>query len=147
MICEVDFDKGTLHFEGDWVNSNEAQEHIKIFGYSEEPVCHSLVGYASGYLSTIMGKKVITKETQCIAMGHEHCHWVSKTVEEWNGDSDIEKEIYFYEADRMYDELEETYDKLRVERDSLSKTYDVHLKLFKEVIYETGLQSMTNVLV
>ena len=144
-ICEVDFDKGTLHFEGDWIHSNEAQEHIKIFGYSEEPVCHSLVGYASGYLSTIMGKKVITKETQCVAMGHEHCHWVSKTVEEWNGDSDIEKEMYFYEADRMYDELEETYDKLRVERDSLSRTYDVHLKLFKEVVYETGLQSMTNV--
>ena len=143
--CEVDFDKGTLHFEGEWVHSNEAQEHIKIFGYSEESVCHSLVGYASGYLSTIMGKKVITKETQCIAMGHEHCHWVSKTVEEWNGDSDIEKEIYFYEADRMYDELEETYDKLRVERDSLSRTYDVHLKLFKEVVYETGLQSMTNI--
>jgi PucR family transcriptional regulator, purine catabolism regulatory protein len=145
IVCEVDFDKGTLHFEGEWVRSNEAQEHIKIFGYSEESVCHSLVGYASGYLSTIMGKKVITKETQCVAMGHEHCHWVSKTVEEWNGDSDIEKEIYFYEADRMYDELEETYDKLRVERDSLSRTYDVHLKLFKEVVYETGLQSMTNI--
>ena len=145
IVCEVDFDKGTLHFEGEWVHSNEAQEHIKIFGYSEEPVCHSLVGYASGYLSTIMGKKVITKETQCIAMGHEHCHWVSKTVEEWNSDSDIEKEIYFYEADRMYDELEETYDKLRMERDSLSRTYDVHLKLFKEIVYETGLQSMTNI--
>ncbi len=145
-ICEVDFDKGTLHFEGDWFNSNEAKEHIKLFGYSEEPVCHSLVGYASGCLSTIMENKVIAKETQCAAMGHEHCHWVCKTVEEWNGDSDIEKESHFYEADRINDELEETYDKLRVERDSLSKTYDVHLKLFKEVIYETGLQSMANVL-
>ena len=33
-----------------------------------------------------------------------------------------------------------------MERDNLSKTYDVHLKLLKEVIYETGLQSMVNVL-
>ena len=57
----------------------------------------------------------------------------------------LKKRCHYYEADRMYDELEETYDKLRVERDSLSKTYDVHLKLFKEIIYETGLQSMTNV--
>ena len=63
-------------------------------------------------------KQVIAKETQCIAMGHEHCHWVRKTVEEWNGDPDIEKECHYYEADRMYDELEETYDKLRMERDS-----------------------------
>ncbi len=58
----------------------------------------------------------------------------------------IEKERHYYEADRISDELEETYEKLRMERDSLSKTYDVHLKLLKEVIYETGLQSMTNVL-
>ena len=33
-----------------------------------------------------------------------------------------------------------------MERDNLSKTYDVHLKLLKEVIYEKGLQSMVNVL-
>ena len=143
--CEVDFIKRTLHFEGDWINSNEAKEHIKLFGYSKEPVCHSLVGYASGYLSTIMGKQVIARETQCIAMGDECCHWVCKTVEEWGGDPYIEKERRYYEADRINDELNETYEKLRLERDSLSKTYDVHLKLLKEVIYETGLQSVANV--
>jgi hypothetical protein len=32
------------------LNPNEAKEHIKLFGYSEEPVCHSLAGYASGCL-------------------------------------------------------------------------------------------------
>ena len=52
------------------------------------------------------------------------------------------KECQYYEADRISDELEETYEKLRMERESLEKTYDVHLKLLKEVIYETGLQSM-----
>ena len=84
--CDVDFIKRTLHFEGDWINSNEANNHIKLFGYSEHPVCHSLVGYASGYLSTVMGKQVIARETQCIAMGDEYCHWVCKTVEEWDVD-------------------------------------------------------------
>ncbi len=144
--CEVDFIKGTLHFEGDWINSNEAEEHIKLFGYSTEPVCHSLVGYASGYLSTIMEKQVIARETECVAMGAERCHWVCKTVEEWDEDPFIEKERHYYKSDRINDELIETYEKLRLERDSLSKTYDVHLKLFKEVIYETGLQSVANVL-
>lgn len=145
-ICKVDFDNGTLHFEGDWINSAEAIEHIRLFGYSDEPVCHSLVGYASGALSIIMGKQVIARETQCIAMGDEHCHWVCKTVEDWNGDPYIEQERRYYEEDRINDELEETYEKLRIERDSLSKTYDVHLKLFKKVIYETSLQSLSQVL-
>jgi sugar diacid utilization regulator len=145
-ICEVDFDKGTLHFEGDWIDSNEAKEHIKLFGYSDEPVCHSLVGYASGALSVIMGKQVIARETKCMAMGHDHCHWVCKTVEDWNGDPYFEQERQYYKADRISDELEETYEKLRLERDGLSKTYNIHLKLFKEVIYETGLQSLSQVL-
>ena len=70
--CEVDFIKRTLHFEGDWINSNEAKEHIKLFGYSEEPVCHSLVGYASGLiLSTIMGKQVIARRNTVYRNGME----------------------------------------------------------------------------
>lgn len=145
-ICEVDFDKGILHFEGDWKNSEEAKEHLKLFGKSGEPVCHSLAGYASGYLSTVIGKKVIVKEVRCMAMGDEHCHWIAKTVGEWSGDPEIEQESYLYEADHINDELEETYEKLRLERDSLSKTYDVHLQLFKEVIFETGLQPIVEIL-
>lgn len=146
ISCEVDIEKGTLHFEGNWHNSNEAIEHIRLFGHSEEPVCHSLAGYASGCLSIIMGKKVIAKETQCAAMGHKHCHWICKTVEEWNGDPEVEKERQFYEADRISAELEETYEKLRIERDNLSKTYEVHQNLFKEVIFGIGIQPITDVL-
>ncbi len=145
-ICEVDFDKGILHFEGDWKSSNEAKEHLKLFGKSEEPVCHSLAGYASGYLSTVIGKRVIVKEVSCMATGDEHCHWIAKTVGEWNGAPEIEQESHLYEADRISDELEETYERLRVERDSLSKTYDVHLQLFNEVIFETGLQPIVEIL-
>ncbi|WP_338448707.1 XylR N-terminal domain-containing protein [Niallia oryzisoli] len=144
--CEVDFDKGSLYFEGIWRNSNEAIEHIKLFGSSDEPVCHSLVGYASGYLSTIIGKQVLAKETSCIAMGDDHCHWVCQTMDRWNGDPEVEKERQFYEADRISAELEETYEKLRLERDNLSKTYEVHQNLFKEVIFGIGIQPITDVL-
>ncbi|MCQ6280815.1 XylR N-terminal domain-containing protein [Bacillus sp. EB600] len=145
-VCNANFEKGTLHFEGNWKNSYEANEHLMLFGSSDHTVCHTLVGYASGYLSTILGKKVIVKETQCEAMGDDHCHWVGKTVDEWNEDIDIKSEISFYEADRIIDELDETYEKLRIERDNLSKTYHVHHKLFKEVLREKGMKSIADVL-
>lgn len=145
-ILEVDFEKGSLHFEGDWINSQEAIEHIKLFGYSNESVCHSLVGYASGYLSELIEKQVFVRETSCIAKGDDKCHWICKTVEEWNGDPEVENERHFYKADHINAELEETYEKLRLERDSLSKTYDVHQKLFKEIIFETGVQPIAYVL-
>ena len=146
LISQLDIQKGTVHFEGNWFQSYEAEEHLKLFGTSEQPACHTLVGYASGYLSTIMGKKVITKETECIATGDEHCHWICKTVEEWNEDDNIEKELMYYEAQHISDELNETYEKLRIERDRLSKTHQIHRKLVKEVLNETGLQSIANVL-
>ncbi|WP_394236386.1 XylR N-terminal domain-containing protein [Niallia oryzisoli] len=145
-ILEVDFEHGSLHFEGDWLNSQEAIEHIKLFGQGEDSVCHTLVGYASGYLSELIEKQVIVRETSCIAKGDERCHWVCRTVEEWNGDPEAENELRFYEADHINAELEETYEKLRLERDSLSKTYDVHQKLFKEIIFETGVQPIVDVL-
>jgi sugar diacid utilization regulator len=145
-ICEVNISEGVLNFSGIWKDSYEVQEHLKLFGKSSESVCHTLVGYASGCLSTIMGKTVIVKETKCAAKGDEHCHWVAKTLDEWGMDPQIQKERQLYEADRLGAELEETYEKLRQERDNLSKTYQIHQKLFKQVLHETGLQSFANIM-
>ena len=83
--AEANFNKGSIYHEAIWKNSYEAEEHIKRYGYSDEPVCHTLTGYASGYLSNILGKKVIAKEIKCKAMGDEHCQVLCRTVEEWNG--------------------------------------------------------------
>ena len=41
----------TLRLKGIWENSFEAIQHIRNFGSSEYPVCHTLTGYASGYVS------------------------------------------------------------------------------------------------
>jgi|GEM_PF-720415 Sugar diacid utilization regulator len=140
LVAEVDFSNGTMHHEAIWKNSYEAEEHLKRFGLAHEPVCHTLVGYASGYLSTILGKKVITKEVKCKAMGHEYCHAVCRTVEEWDGE--IDDELKYYKADNIIGELDETFKKLKIERDNLSKAYEVHRKLMEEVLKENDLSSI-----
>lgn len=140
LVAEVDFSNGTMHHEAIWKNSYEAEEHLKRFGLAHEPVCHTLVGYASGYLSTILGKKVITKEIKCKAMGHEYCHAVCRTVEEWDGE--IDDELKYYKADNIIGELDETFKKLKIERDNLSKAYEVHRKLMEEVLKENDLSSI-----
>lgn len=111
LVAEADFSNGRMHHEAIWKNSYEAEEHLKRFGPSDQPVCHTLVGYASGYLSTILGKKVIAKEIKCKAMGYEHCHAVCRTVEEWNGE--IDDELKYYKADNIIGELDETFRKLK----------------------------------
>ena len=142
--AEADFNKGSLYHEAIWKHSYEAEEHIKRSGYSDEPVCHTLIGYAGGYLSKILGKKVIAKEITCKAMGHEHCHVICRTVEEWNGS--IEQELKYYEEESLIDELNETFRKLKIERDNLSKAYDVHQKLVEELLKENDLYGVANAL-
>lgn len=144
LVAEADFSNGRMHHEAIWKNSYEAEEHLKRFGPSDQPVCHTLVGYASGYLSTILGKKVIAKEIKCKAMGYEHCHAVCRTVEEWNGE--IDDELKYYKADNIIGELDETFKKLKIERDNLSKAYEVQQKLMEEVLKENDLSSITNAL-
>lgn len=144
MITEIDVKRGLLHFEGHWKNSYEAREHLKLFGPSDQPVCHSLAGYASGYLSLVMGKKVIAKEIRCEGMGHDHCHWVCKTEEEW--DAEIQKELKYYEVNYIIDELDQTYQQLKFERDNLSKAYHVHQKLMTEILRENELKSIAKVI-
>ncbi|WP_054752715.1 4-vinyl reductase [Piscibacillus salipiscarius] len=74
-----------IHVEGKWLNSYEAEEYIKQFGCSNSPVCHTLVGYASGYYSEICQKSVYFKEVSCKGMGDSHCSYVGKTLQEWGG--------------------------------------------------------------
>ncbi|MCQ6282380.1 XylR N-terminal domain-containing protein [Bacillus sp. EB600] len=142
--AEANFNNGSIYHEAIWKHSYEAEEHIKRYGYSDEPVCHTLIGYASGYLSNILGKKVIAKEIKCKAMGNEHCQVLCRTVEEWN--EAIEQELKYYEEDSIIDELNETFRKLKIERDNLSKAYDVHQKLVEELLKESDLSGVANAL-
>ncbi|WP_338470563.1 XylR N-terminal domain-containing protein [Niallia sp. XMNu-256] len=141
---EADFHKGTLYHDAIWKNSYEAEEHIKRYGFSDEPVCHTLIGYASGYLSNILGKKVIAIEKKCKAMGHDHCQVICQTVDEWAGA--IDHELKFYEENSIINELNETFKKLKVERDNLSKAYDVQQKLVDVLLKENDLHGIAKAL-
>ena len=98
-----DRDAGQYYGEFDWFDSYEVSNHQKEHGQSSEPVCWSLLGYASGYTSFYMGKSIIYKETQCGAMGHSHCKIVGKPAEEWEEDDpEIDR---FMLPDPVQDEL------------------------------------------
>lgn len=144
LITEYDFQRGVLHFEGDWKDSYEAMEHIRLFGVSKEPVCHTLVGYASGYLSTIMGTKVIVREEACQGMGDDHCRWVGKTLEHWHGE--VDGELIYYEERSLVRELDQAYERLKIERDNLDKAILIHNKLMHEVIRGHDLPSIADLL-
>ncbi|MCO5760928.1 MAG: sigma 54-interacting transcriptional regulator [Chromatiaceae bacterium] len=70
---EIDGERGVLNLQARWHDSIEAEQHLVLLGPSQEPVCWSLTGYASGHLSYLFQREAIAVETACRAQGHPHC--------------------------------------------------------------------------
>jgi two-component system response regulator HydG len=74
------FDEGG----GSWRVSYEAEQHLLHLGQADYPVCWTLCGLASGYLSVATGREVYAVEDKCMGMGDSACHITVKSITEWN---------------------------------------------------------------
>ncbi|MCZ4303462.1 sigma 54-interacting transcriptional regulator [Zoogloeaceae bacterium G21618-S1] len=83
-VERMQFDAESGEFRGDyyWQHSWEAETHLRQFGVSGAPACWMMVGYACGYTTAMMGRPVIWRETECVAMGHARCRVVGQPVED-----------------------------------------------------------------
>ncbi len=107
-----------------WHDSYEAEQHLLHLGRSEEPVCWTLSGFASGYLSRAYGREVYAIEDRCLGKGDAVCHLVGRPAEEW-GDS-LTPHRAFYQTpcleavlSQVTSELERVERKLRTRRREL----------------------------
>lgn len=80
---EVRFDRktGDFFFRGRWINSYEAEQYLCFNEPSKEPVCWSLVGYASGWSTAFFGKPLLAIEPTCAGKGDEECGFVIQSPE------------------------------------------------------------------
>ena len=79
--------------------SYEAEQHLLHFGRSDVPVCWTICGLTSGYLSRIVGKETFVLEDGCVGKGDATCHLFARSREEW-GDERAE-ELAFFEPTRL----------------------------------------------
>ncbi len=79
--------------------SYEAEQHLLQFGRSDSPVCWTISGLTSGYVSHTTGKDIYVLEDRCLGQGHAACHLLGRTREEW-GDERAE-ELAFFDSRRL----------------------------------------------
>jgi len=93
-LTRLDFDRRTGHFYvgGIWRSSYEAEIALKEFGRAEQPICHSLTGYASGWASAFMGRDILAVERMCMGKGDPYCTVEIRRAEEWGPEADPWKE-------------------------------------------------------
>ncbi len=56
-------------------DSPEAESQRRLFGRSALPACYHLVGYSSGWASSMTGMQLLTVETRCAAKGDAFCEF------------------------------------------------------------------------
>ncbi len=81
------------------VASYEAEQHLLHFGRGDVPVCWTICGLISGYISRSTGREIYVLEDRCLGKGDAGCHLIGRTREEW-GDERSE-ELRFFEAQRL----------------------------------------------
>jgi two-component system, NtrC family, response regulator HydG len=74
---------GTPVAEGIWHDSYEAEQHLLHLGQADEPVCWTLTGFASGYMSCVYGKEIIAIEDRCRGKGDALCRVAVRSKEDW----------------------------------------------------------------
>jgi rsbT co-antagonist protein RsbR len=89
----MDRAKGELQMKITWSGSYEAEAHKATFGLSDEPVCHAMAGYASGYGTSFMGKPVIAIEHTCVGKGDPVCLGEIRTADAWGPEADTWKQV------------------------------------------------------
>ena len=105
-VRRVDFDPDTGRFEEEvaWHDSYEAEQHLHHYGKGPAPVCWSLVGYSSGFVSACLGREIYFREQACAGQGQKHCTAIGRDAKSWG--ADIEQIRADFHAADVGDEVE-----------------------------------------
>jgi two-component system, NtrC family, response regulator HydG len=89
---EIDSDLGHCYAEFLWNNGVEDEMQVAAEGIGHESACWMGVGYISGIMSKITGKRILAREVECRATGQSRCLIIAKPAEHWD---DIEDELFY----------------------------------------------------
>jgi hypothetical protein len=85
---KIDKEKDEFFFTGVWSNSYEAEQHLSYYHPAKEPVCWSLMGYASGWCTAFWKRPIIAIEPVCVGKGDDHCEWKIMRLPAWGVEAD-----------------------------------------------------------
>ncbi|GLH67004.1 sigma-54-dependent Fis family transcriptional regulator [Geothrix edaphica] len=130
-------DKDPLSKEGMMlVTSYEAEQHLLHFGRADAPMCWTICGLISGYLSRIAGQEIFVLEDRCQGKGDAGCHLFGRTREEW-GDTRAE-ELWFYDKSRLSDALDVSIHRVTETLKAAERKLKEHRKAMVSTIRESG---------
>lgn len=98
---EADIAKGTYFSDVIWSNSFEGEAHRQIFGVEPGPTGWMQQGYATGYVSGIMGKFILFKEFE---EGPQRSRLIGKPLKEW-APAEVDDELRYFHPEAIADQI------------------------------------------
>ena len=102
LRVDIDIANKKYYAEILWEDSFEAEVHVDSLGLSPDAVCWIQLGYACGYTSAVVGRRILYKEVECAGCGDRHCRIVGKPIDEWEDAAEQEK---YFEPIRVADRI------------------------------------------
>jgi DNA-binding NtrC family response regulator len=137
-VRKTEYDAATGRFEEHvaWHDSYVAEQHVHHYGNTKSPVCWSLVGYASGFVSACLGKEVYFRETSCAAQGARYCVAIGRDAESWGPDleairGDFQAATVGHEVERLHEAVSKRLKELD-RRERLLERRERELNLLRE---------------
>ena len=132
-----------------WQDSYEAEQHLLHLGRAEEPVCWTLTGFASGYLSHAYGRDIYCLEERCRGKGDAICQVVGRPLEEW-GEA-FAPHLPFYEKacldaalTQVTDELKRVERRLRARRKALGPAVEDRVRVSGLVVQSAEMRQVVD---
>lgn len=119
-----------------FANSYEAEQHLVHFGRAEAPVCWTICGLFSGFLSQTEGTEVYVLEDRCVGKGDATCHLHGRTREQW-GDEHA-NELRFYEPNHLADCLDVSLQRVMESLKSAERKLHKHRRVLKHAVPEVA---------
>jgi transcriptional regulator with PAS, ATPase and Fis domain len=116
------------------VASYEAEQHLLHFGRSDDPVCWTICGLTSGYISRCTGKEIYVLEDRCMSKGDAACHLLGRTREEW-GEQRAE-ELRFFEQERLTECLDVSLQRVTETLKATEKKLLAHRRALVKIVPE-----------
>ena len=112
--------------------SYEAEQHLLHFGRSDSPVCWTICGLTSGYLSRTTGRVIYVLEDRCLGAGSAACHLIGRTRDEW-GDERAD-ELSFFDAGRLAETLDVSLGRVTETLKAAEKKLRAHRQVLARVV-------------
>jgi two-component system response regulator HydG len=112
-------DGGRFEAEIAWENCYETEQHLRHLGPATEPVCWTLAGYMSGYVSACLGEEIYFVEVECCATGRGCCRAVGRRPGDWG--ADLAPHLEYFKAASVQEEIARLEQALRRQRRAASR--------------------------